>query len=89
MAIDTSTVVSTVWGDLRVLVQKHATPGTGANDVDTGMSYLFGVVGNVSTTADKVLCLTPNTSDHSTEANGHFTLESEHDATCYTIAVGK
>lgn len=87
MAIATTNVTETVFGNLRVLVQKHTTPGTGANEIATGANYVLAVVGNCSTTADKTLVLTPNTSDHSTAALGSFTLEAEADVTCYTIAL--
>jgi len=86
MAIATTNVSETVFGNIRVLIQKHATPGTGANQIATGADYVFAVAGNCGTTADKALVLTPNTSDHSTTALGSYTLEAEADVTCYTVA---
>ncbi len=86
MAIGTTQVQETVFGNIRVLIQKHTTPGTGANQVKTGADYVFAVIGNCGTTADKALVLTPNTSDHSTAALGSYTLEAEANVTCYTIA---
>ena len=86
MAIATTNVFESVFGNVRVLVQKHATPGTGANEVATGADYVFAVTGNCGTTPDKALVLTPNTSDHSIAALGSYTLEAEADVTCYTVA---
>ena len=86
MAIATTNVFESVFGNVRVLIQKHTTPGTGANQIKTGADYVFAVSGNVAVTADKALVLTPNTSDHSAAALGSYTLEAESDDTCYTVA---
>jgi len=85
MAIDSSIIRQTVLGDMRVVIRSHATPGTGANEITTGADYVIGVFGQASGTADKALVLTPNTSDHSTEALGSYTLEAEADKTAYTL----
>ena len=87
MAIDTTIIGQGTVGPYRFILQKHTTPGTGANEIDTGAGYVIFVTGSPSGTPDKVLCLTPNTSDHSTEALGSFALECEADITCYTIAL--
>ena len=85
MAIDSSIIRQTVLGDMRVVIRKHETPGTGANEITTGADYVIAVFSQESETADKVCIATPNTTDHSTEGLGSYTLEAEADDTCYTL----
>jgi hypothetical protein len=87
MAIATTLLKATTFGNHKILIHTHATPGTGANEIVTGATHVLAVVGAQGGTADGVLCLTPNTSDHSTAAEGSFTLEAEDDATCWTVAI--
>ena len=90
MAIATTTVYALAVGDTYWVMQKHATPGTDANDVDSGMPHIFGVWGVGSETPDKVVSLTPNASaDAGTASDGHFALHAEADKTVYTLAIGK
>jgi len=86
MAIDSSVVFQTVLGNHRVVVRKHLTPGAGtANNINTGAAYVVAVFATSTGTGEDVVACTPNTSDHSTEALGHYTLECEADVTCYTL----
>jgi len=85
MAIDSTIIRKTVLGDMRVILRSHATPGTGANEIDTGADYVIAVIGAIGTTADKVIVITPNTTDHSTEALGSYALEAEANVTCFTL----
>jgi len=90
MAIATTTVHALAVGDTYWVIQKHVTPGTDANNVDSGMPYIFGVFGVMAADNDTVLCLTPNASaDAGTEALGHYALHAEADETVWTLAIGK
>ena len=87
MAIATTVLGKGTVGPYRFIVFNHATPGTGANDVDTGADYVIAAFGQAGTTANKTITVTINTSDHSTSAPGHYTLETEADVTCQVFAI--
>lgn len=90
MGIATTTVSAFPVGDTYWVIQKHTTPGTDANDVDSGMPYVYAVFPVTSGTADKALIITPNASaDAGTASLGHYALHAEADETCYTLAIGK
>ncbi len=86
MPITTTLEKQSVFGNLRVLIHKHTTPGTNANEIVTGADSVLAVFGNCGGAHDITLVLTPNTSDDSTEALGSFSLHSEGDETCWTVA---
>jgi len=86
MAIDTTLLNATVMGNHRVLIHMHETPSADVQEIVTGAQHVLAVIGAQGGTADGVLVLTPNTSDHTTAAEGSFALEAEDDDTCWTIA---
>lgn len=76
-------------GDQIAVIQSIASPGTGVNDITTGLSYVNFTVASAGTTPDKAVIATPNTSDHSTEANGHVTVQAEADVTITLFSIGR
>lgn len=90
MAIDTADVHRFSAADKRFVIQSHATPGTGENDITTGLDYIDIVLVVCGTTADKCVIATPNASDDAgTASNGHFCLHAEANVTCYSLAIGR
>ena len=85
MAISSTVVRATVLGDMRVVIRSHATPGTGANEITTGASYVIACFSQATVTPDKTCVITINTTDHSTEALGSYALEAEADKTVQTL----
>lgn len=94
MAIATTTISAFPIGDTYWVVQKHTTPGTDENDVDSGMPYVFGVWGvgsDPGNAGDNTsVIFTSNASlDDGTASLGHFCLHAEADEPVYTLAIGK
>lgn len=90
MSISTTTVYALAVGDTYWVMQKHATPGTNSNNVDSGMPHIFGVWGVMTADNNTSVIFTPNASaDNGTSADGHYALHAEADETVYTLAIGK
>lgn len=80
-------------GNYRVFIDTHTTPGTQtANDIDTYAGYVLLAIGKPGGDVDPdeslfaVRC-TENTSDHTTEALGHYCLECEANVTCKVLVI--
>jgi len=76
-------------GDQTAVIQSIASPGTGAVDVTTGLSYVNIAIASVGTTADKAVIATPNTTDHSTASNGSVAVEAEANVTITLLSIGR
>ena len=85
MAISSTIVRKTVLGDMRVIIRKHTTPSADVKEIDTGADIVLMVLGEATVTPNKTVVITPNTSDHSTEALGSYALEAEADKPVYTL----
>lgn len=93
MAISTTRQYIGTLGNYRVFIDTHTSPGAQtANDITTGSAYVLCAFGKPGGDPDPDASLfavrcTENTSDHSTEALGHYCLECEEDLTCKVLVI--